>query len=189
MERTYGKGMVGMTDPLTGKIDPTKFGMDNRLTGGARLGSSITVTIMDNLTIDGTSAMAFWLGWAKGMQYDGLESEDSTAPNQDIVVSDCFASTYALMTDIESFSYNRKRASKKGEFKGFSTWVKDPIHIFNNFVVNYEMCQLDSILTQAKQMAGMDYAAIADNATREFLVLTTEMPEAIGVIRSIKEAT
>ena len=39
LERVYGKGLVGMYDPETGRIDPSRFGWDNRLTGGAPLGS------------------------------------------------------------------------------------------------------------------------------------------------------
>ena len=67
MERTYGKGLVGMRDPLHGNVDPARFGWDNTETGGARLGSSITVTITENLTIDATDFAALLLGFVKGM--------------------------------------------------------------------------------------------------------------------------
>lgn len=64
-----------MIDPVTGQVDPTTFGWDNRLTGGKRLGSSISVTITPGLTIDAVTNMAFALGFSKGMQYDGLERD------------------------------------------------------------------------------------------------------------------
>ena len=51
----------------TGRIDPERFGWDNRVTGGAPLGSSISRTINDNLTIDATGLAAFWLGFTIGM--------------------------------------------------------------------------------------------------------------------------
>ena len=38
-------------DPETGLVDPKTFGWDNRLTGGKRLGSSISVSI-GSLSID-----------------------------------------------------------------------------------------------------------------------------------------
>jgi len=75
LERTYGKGLVGMMHPETGKIDPTRFGWDNRVTGGAPLGSQLSITIKKGLTIDGTTNSAYWLGFAKGMQYEGLTKD------------------------------------------------------------------------------------------------------------------
>ena len=69
LERVYGRGLVHMMDPETGKVDPTTFGWDNRVTGGKRLGSSISYTITPGFTIDATTTMAYWLGFSKGMQY------------------------------------------------------------------------------------------------------------------------
>jgi hypothetical protein len=31
MEVTYGKGLVGLRDPLTGEIDPKRFGKDRKV--------------------------------------------------------------------------------------------------------------------------------------------------------------
>jgi hypothetical protein len=67
MERTYGKGLVGMINPLTGKVDPARFGWDNAATGGARMGSGVAITITENLTIDAATFAAYWLGFVKGM--------------------------------------------------------------------------------------------------------------------------
>jgi len=56
-----------MRHPVTGRIDPERFGWDNRVTGGARLGESINRTITSNLTIDATGLAAYWLGFTLGM--------------------------------------------------------------------------------------------------------------------------
>ena len=69
-----------MLDEKTGLVDPKKFGRDNRLTGGKRLGSSISITITDGLTIDAATSMAYGLGFAKGMQYEGLARETDNLP-------------------------------------------------------------------------------------------------------------
>jgi hypothetical protein len=76
MERTYGKGLVGMKDPLSGQVDPARFGWDNRVTGGAPLGSSIVVAITKELSIDASTVFAYWLGFVKGMQYTGLDRSE-----------------------------------------------------------------------------------------------------------------
>merc|ERR1719232_883761 len=80
LERVYGLGAVDMLDEKTGLVDPKKFGRDNRLTGGKRLGSSISITITDGLTIDAATSMAYGLGFAKGMQYEGLARETDNLP-------------------------------------------------------------------------------------------------------------
>lgn len=57
-----------------------------------------------------------------------------------------------------------------------------------DFSVEYEMCEVAAIYGQFKDMAGADYAAIADNVTREILVLMLESPETRALINDIKEA-
>ena len=81
MERVYGKGLTGMMK--NGRVDPTTFGWDNRHTGGAQLGSSVNKLfgqalnrkITGGLTIDATTAAAYWMGFTVGMQYSGLARE------------------------------------------------------------------------------------------------------------------
>ena len=50
------------------------------------------------------------------------------------------------------------------------------------------MCNVAGILAQFKNMAGGDYAAIADNLTREIIVMMIESPEDRKTIRQIYEA-
>ena len=107
MERTYGKGLIGMKNPETGRIDPNRFGWDNRVTGGRPLGQSINVTVAPGLTIDASGSMAYWLGFVDGMKYTGLEREgDSLLASSEIVLTNCFASMYSLLTTIDTAAYN-----------------------------------------------------------------------------------
>ena len=164
----------------TGHIDPTRFGWDNRITGGARLGSSISRTIVPGLTIDATGASAFWLGFTRGMQYNGLDREAaSNLPGSETPLTNCFASMYSFLTSVDIAGYNWQTLNTvPGTFKGFDVLVLDPTHIIADFAVNYEMCELGLILDQFAGMASLDYAAIGDNTTRYLGVILYESPEA-----------
>lgn len=50
------------------------------------------------------------------------------------------------------------------------------------------MCEVAGILSQFKSMAGVDPAAIADNLTRELLVIFLDSPEDRKAIKDIYEA-
>lgn len=132
-----------MYDEKTGRIDPKRFGWDNRLTAGRTLGSSLSVTITEGLTIDGTTGSAFVLGFAKGMQYKGLDRETvGDIASSGTPLTNCFASTYALITSFDIAAYNMKTInSEPGTFKGFDVLVIDPTHIMADIAVNYEMCE------------------------------------------------
>ena len=39
LERVYGKGLVGMMNPKTGKLDFDRMGADNKVTGSDRMGA------------------------------------------------------------------------------------------------------------------------------------------------------
>lgn len=49
------------------------------------------------------------------------------------------------------------------------------------------MCDYGSIYGQVKAMAGADYGAIADNVTREIMVIAIESPEARQTIKDMKD--
>ena len=63
MQRHYGKDLAGMHDPATGKLDVKRLGWQRN---GRHLGQSITLTL-ENLSFDGSSNTAYWLGFAKGL--------------------------------------------------------------------------------------------------------------------------
>ena len=70
MERHYGRGFVGMFDE-NGKLKHKELGWARH---GRRLGESITMTL-DALSFDASTMNAFFLGAAKGLQWDGLEGD------------------------------------------------------------------------------------------------------------------
>lgn len=178
-----------MIDPLTGKIDPERFGWDNRLTGGAKLGSSISRTITEGFTIDASTSMAYWLGFAKGMQYSAMDREGDNLPGANAILTNCFASTYGMMTSFDTLGYNWSTlTSSAGQFKGFDVLVIDPTKILADIVVNFEMCEVGKIIDSAKAMASLDYASIVDSTTRYLLVIMVDSPEARTEIMKMKDA-
>ena len=196
LERTYGKGLVGMRDPKTNKIDFNRMGWDNHKTGGRQLGSSIggrygmTITnSINGFTFDATTGAAFLMGWSKAMQYSGLDREDAMAIVDTEALSNCFAATYAMITTMDNMGYAIENLSTEpGSFRAFDAYISGPTLVFADMTVNFEMCEYNKIIDQVKNMAGLDYASIADNAVREMMVLITESPEAMRMIKDLKAA-
>ncbi len=140
MERTYGKDLVGMRDPETGKFDPARFGWDNRATGGALLGAQLSVEIAPGTTIDATTASAYLLGWVKGMQYDGLSSGEKTGVlAREAELSNCFASSYAFVQtlDTAAMSWN-SLGTEPGSYRWLDVLMVDPMNIVADLAVNFE---------------------------------------------------
>ena len=75
-----------------------------------------------------------------------------------------------------------------GGNKYFDVLFIDPTTIMADFAVNFEMCEFKRIIEQTKDMASLDYAAVADNATRELGVLITESPELAKIIKDVRGA-
>ena len=172
-----------------GKINPNTFGRDNRLTGGARLGSSINITITDGLTIDAATSMAYALGFSKGMQYEGLKRETDNLPGAQAVLTNCFAATYGFMTSLDTAGYNRQTLTgTPGQFKGFDVLVLDPTHVFADAVVSFEMCEFEKIISMVKNNLSLDYASIAETSSRFLMVLMIESPEARNEIMKVRKA-
>ena len=142
LERVYGKGLIGMHDPVTGRPDPTRMGWDNRATGGRRLGSSIQVTIAPGNTIDATTATAYWLGFVEGMKYTGLQrdtGETNLLAESETILTNCFASTYSLLSTFDTWGYNFETFnSNPGQIKIFDVLALDPINVMADSAVNYE---------------------------------------------------
>lgn len=51
-----------------------------------------------------------------------------------------------------------------------------------DYTVTYEQCEFGNIYSQFQGIAGLDWASLADNFSREVTVLFTEMPEAFDVM-------
>ena len=140
MERTYGKGLVGMINPETGRMDPERFGWDNRTTGGRKMGETISRTIADGTTIDASTMTAWTLGFVKGFQYNGLVNEGaSVLPNDTAALTNCFATTYSLLTSFDSMAYSYETINDiPGTWKGFDAFVIGPTTILADSSVAFE---------------------------------------------------
>lgn len=105
------------------------------------------------------------------------------------VLTNCFATTYSFLStaDNVALAFSDILGGSGGN-KFFDALFMEPTHFISDAFVNYEMCEVNKIVDQIKGMAGLDYAAIADNASREILVLAMESPEAFSTINEIYEA-
>ena len=75
------------------------------------------------------------------MQYEGLnrEAADDIISTQDVQLTNCFASSYALIEDFDTAAYNYKTfASEAGTLKIFDVAILDPIHILGDMTVEWE---------------------------------------------------
>ena len=105
---------------------------------------------MPGLTIDASTDSAFWLGFAKGLQYEGLAKDDEAdnLPGAQVVLTNCFASMYSYMTTLDVAAFNRQHISglEEGSNKYMDVLLLDPTHILTDLVVNYEMCEVGMIV-------------------------------------------
>lgn len=138
LERVYGRGMVGMMNPKTGKLDFERMGWDNHVTGGARMGSQLNVNI-GGMIFDASAAASGFLGFAKGMQYSEMARLNNGVIDDGSQLSNCFASSYALINTIEVAAYNWKNLfPSSGSFRGFDALISDPVAIFADSMINFE---------------------------------------------------
>lgn len=99
---------------------------------------------LENLSFDASTWNAFFLGSAKGLQWDGLEGDTTQ-------LSNCFAAMYSNLETVDLLFYDWTTISaEEGTWKGFDVFVADPIKILADNVVTYEMCEFGHILDQYK---------------------------------------
>ena len=139
LERNFGKGLTGLINE-EGHVDPDRLGWMRKRGGKAPLGSSISVTIMPGLTIDAATGSALVLGFVNGLQYEGLgTSEDAILPVDTVALTNCFASSYALVEDFDIAGYNISTFSAEpGTLKIFDVLAMDPAHILMDLTVEWE---------------------------------------------------
>ena len=115
--------------------------------------------------------------------------DNEKLPGEETPLSNCFATTYALMDRFDEFGHHwNTLTSEPGTFKGFDILVIDPAHISADFTVCYEMCEFNGIIDQAKQMASLDWASVADNASRQLLVIVVDMPDGFALMNQLIDA-
>ena len=95
---------------------------------------------MPGLTIDAATTSAFFLGLINGLQYEGLgTSEDAILPVDTVALTNCFASSYALVEDFDIAGYNISTFSAEpGTLKIFDVLAMDPAHILMDMTVEWE---------------------------------------------------
>ena len=92
------------------------------------------------MTINASTGNAYILGFVNGLQYEGLAREnDALLPLDTVQLTNCFASTYALLEDFEISSYNISTFSAEpGTLKIFDVLAMDPTHIAMDLTVEWE---------------------------------------------------
>lgn len=140
--------------------------------------------------IDGQGAKAYTLGLVKGCEYQGLNvAGEADKFYSQLQLSNCFVTTMTLLDVMEVTWYNIKNMfGGWGNIKIIEVMVHNLMQVVGDSVVNYQYCGFDRILTQAKEMAGADYAAIANNSSRAVLVFLFENPEMRAKARDIMAA-
>jgi len=100
----------------------------------------LSITILPGLTIDASTGSAWLLGFVKGLQYEGLARDAAgVLPNDDVQLTNCFASTYAMLESFDTAAYNiRTFTSEVGTIKIFDAAFLDPIHILGDMTVEWE---------------------------------------------------
>ena len=134
MERTFGPGLVGMFHE-DGTFNMNSIANKNRYIAG----EPMTVNI-GNLSLDATSAKAYWLGFVKGMQYAGLEKSDvANEFYEKIELSACFTTTYALLEVLEQTAYDISTMfDSLHEIKLVKVLLHDSFKVIGDLTVNYQ---------------------------------------------------
>lgn len=105
------------------------------------------------------------------------------------MLSDCFVTTLALTEAVEHTMKNIKNMfGGWGQIKLIEVFVHNTMQVIGDIIVSYQYCGFDRILTQAKEMAGADYASIMNNASRAVLVFVLENPEMRSKIGELRQA-
>lgn len=100
LERTYGPGLRDLHDE-NGKVIVERLGWANKIT--QKLKGSVISVDLGVMTIDAGSDNAFWLGFTQGMNYS-LKTD--AAQTTEVQLSNCFASAYGLLENIDVAAYN-----------------------------------------------------------------------------------
>ena len=90
--------------------------------------------------MDASTIAAYALGIVNGFQYKGLNRADEAGglPIDGTELTNCFASTYALIESFDTAAYNIKTfASESGTLKIFDVAILDPFHILADITVEW----------------------------------------------------
>lgn len=128
LERTHGKGLVGMFDEH-GKIHSKHIqkGFKSDRLGAAQ----IQIEGIDNVTFNLDSLVVNFLGFVNGMTYRGVQADEA--------LTNCFYAGYSIIQSIDEIIYIFENASAQaGSYKWFQYAIHEPIHFLLNFLVFYQ---------------------------------------------------
>lgn len=103
MEMVYGKGLVGLRDPATGKINHKNFGWDHKQT--------TTWVEIAGTQLNAISWEAFSFGYVEGVQYNSISVGGVTVGNVVSTVdnmSNCFYAVKGIIGSINTLVYDFK---------------------------------------------------------------------------------
>jgi hypothetical protein len=86
--------------------------------------------------VDADSVQSWFYGFAKGLQYDGMNTgtQDITAFAQ----SNCFYSAYGLIDTVDLMVVDFQNIVSAGSFNWFNVAAYDPIHFIGDMTVAYQ---------------------------------------------------
>jgi len=91
------------------------------------------------ITLNAGESSAYWLGFVQGMNYSLKPKEEQGDTSEGVDLSNCFASTYALIESFDTMAYNINTfRAESGTIKIFDVAILDPIHILADSSVSYE---------------------------------------------------
>ena len=135
LEKVYGEGLVGLFDE--NGVPTHKALRASRIRPGANY-----IDLYQLPPIDAESAKSALIGFAKGLQYSGMMSEDgidaiSQSVSQ-IAQSDCFYSIWNYQDTVETLFYDFQHIINKGSVNWFDITVYDNVHVIGDFTVAYQ---------------------------------------------------
>ena len=138
-EKTFGEGLTGMLTE-TGELHPKAMSMASRTP--RRLGAEWVK--VGGVSINGEDTASTLYGLAQGFQYKGLNiGGASTTSAANLVESNCFYAMYGMMESVDQLLYDfDNMVDPAGEVLWFNMVLYNPVTIFNNVSVGYEMCDV-----------------------------------------------
>ena len=135
LERTFGPGLKYLHDE-NGRVRKERLNWANRI-HQELLGQTLSINI-GPLILNAGGDNSYWLGFVQGMNYS-LKSEKQQDEEDSVDLSNCFASTYALLESFDVSVYNIGTfMADSGTIKMFDVGILDPIHLFADWTVVYE---------------------------------------------------
>ena len=135
LERTFGPGLKYLHDE-NGRVIKDRLNWANRI-HQELAGQTLSINI-GPLSINAGGDNSYWLGLVQGMNYS-LKSEAEQDADDAVDLSNCFASTYALLESFDVSAYNINTfLDESGTIKIFDVGILDPIHLFADWTVVYE---------------------------------------------------